>query len=80
MEKELSNKYGSVSKVIRLKDKDQYDTKIVKVEFSSSNTRDGISANGHVVTNYIKYDVREYLPQAYVLICSKCLNLGHFRN
>ncbi len=34
---------------------------------------------GYMVINYIKYDVKEYLPQATILICSKCMGLGHFR-
>ena len=34
---------------------------------------------GYMVINYMKYDVKEYLPQATILICSKCMGLGHFR-
>ncbi|CAF4911148.1 unnamed protein product [Rotaria sp. Silwood1] len=78
-ENELRNNYANVLKVIRLKNKDQYDTKIVKVEFSSSKTRDEILSNGHMVINYVKYDVKEYLPQATILICTKCFGVGHFR-
>ena len=78
-EKELRNKYDNVLKVIRLKNKDHHDTKIVEVEFTSSKTRDEILSNGQMVINYVKHDVREYLPQATILICTKCLSLGHFR-
>ncbi|CAF1455276.1 unnamed protein product [Rotaria sordida] len=78
-ENELRNNYANVLKVIRLKNKDQYDTKIVKVEFSSSKTRDEIISNGQMVINYVKYDVKEYLPQVSILICTKCFGVGHFR-
>jgi len=78
-ENDLRIRYDNVVKVIRLKNKDQQDTKIVKVEFSSSKTRDEILNNGSMIINYIKYDIREYLAQATILICSKCMGLGHFR-
>ncbi|CAF3706752.1 unnamed protein product [Rotaria sordida] len=58
----------------------KYDTKEpYVVEFSSSKTRDEILSNGHMVINYVKYDVKEYLPQATILICTKCFGVGYFR-
>ncbi|CAF4307100.1 unnamed protein product, partial [Rotaria sordida] len=32
-----------------------------------------------MVINYVKYDVKEYLPQATILICTKCFGVGYFR-
>ncbi|CAF3825552.1 unnamed protein product [Rotaria sordida] len=32
-----------------------------------------------MVINYVKYDVKEYLPQATILIYTKCFGVGHFR-
>ena len=31
-----------------------------------------------IIINYISYELVEYLASANVLICSKCLALGHF--
>ncbi|CAF2035548.1 unnamed protein product [Rotaria magnacalcarata] len=56
-ENDLKVKYDNIAKVIRLKNRNQFDTKFVKVEFNSSKTRDDILNNGSIFVNYIKYDV-----------------------
>ncbi|CAF4058459.1 unnamed protein product, partial [Rotaria sordida] len=78
-ENDLKVRYENIARVIRLKNKNHYDTKLVKVEFSSSKTRDDILINGSIMVNYIRYDVKEFLPVATILICSNCMGLGHFR-
>ncbi|CAF3312303.1 unnamed protein product [Rotaria socialis] len=42
MENDNKSRYGNAVKVIRLKNKNQFDTKFVKVEFNSSKARDDI--------------------------------------
>ncbi|CAF1615068.1 unnamed protein product [Rotaria magnacalcarata] len=79
MENDIKSRYDNVVKVIRLKNKNQFNTKFVKVEFNSSKTRDDILNKGYMTIDYIKHDVKEYLPQASILICSNCMGLGHFR-
>ncbi|CAF1224550.1 unnamed protein product [Rotaria magnacalcarata] len=79
MENDIKSRYDNVVKVIRLKNKNQFDTKFVKVEFNSPKTRDDILNKGYMTIDYIKYDVKEYLPQASILICSNCMGIGHFR-
>ncbi|CAF5039699.1 unnamed protein product, partial [Rotaria sp. Silwood1] len=78
-ENDLKVRYENIAGITRLKNKNYFDTKLVKVEFSSSKTRDDILINGSIMVNYIKYDVKEFLPVATILICSNCLGLGHFR-
>ncbi|CAF4878950.1 unnamed protein product, partial [Rotaria socialis] len=74
------SRYDNVVKVIRLKNKNQFDTKFVKVEFNFPKARDDILNKGYTTIDYIKHDVKEYLPQASILICSNCMGLGHFCN
>ncbi|CAF4711565.1 unnamed protein product, partial [Rotaria sp. Silwood2] len=78
-ENDLKVRYENIAKVIRLKNRNQFDTKLVKVEFSSSKTRDDILSNGSIMVHYVKHDVKEFLPVATILICSNCMGLGHFR-
>ncbi|CAF4684482.1 unnamed protein product, partial [Rotaria socialis] len=80
MENDIKSRYDNVVKVIRLKNKSQFDTKFVKVEFNSPKARDDILNKGYMTIDYIKHDVKEYLPQASILICSNCMGLGHFCN
>ncbi|CAF3238595.1 unnamed protein product [Rotaria sp. Silwood2] len=78
-EKDIKTRYNNIVKVVRLKNKNQYDTKFVKLEFNSSKVRDEILAKGYMMINYLKYAVKEYLPQASILICSNSMGLWHFR-
>ncbi|CAF3245463.1 unnamed protein product [Rotaria sp. Silwood2] len=78
-ENQSKAKCVNIVKAIRLQTRNQYDTKLVKVEFSLSKTRDDILSNGSITMNYRKYDVEEFLPVATILICSNCMRLGHFR-
>ncbi|CAF3075206.1 unnamed protein product [Rotaria sp. Silwood2] len=72
-EKDLKTSYDNIVKVVRLKNKNQSDTKFVKLEFNSPKVRDEILAKGYMMINYLKYEFREYLPQAFILICSNYL-------
>ncbi|CAF3672992.1 unnamed protein product [Rotaria sp. Silwood1] len=78
-ENDLKVRYENIAKFIHLKNRNQFDTKLVEVEFSSSKTCDDVLINGSIMVNYIKYDVKEFLPVATILICSNCMGLGHFR-
>ena len=71
--------YADIHNAIRLKNKYQNDIKLVKVELLSPSTRDELLKNGKLVVNGITYDLEEYLAPASVLICSKCMAIGHFR-
>lgn len=53
--------------------------KLVKLEFAKPNQRDEILSRGKIFVNSLTYDVVEYLAPASVLICSKCMGIGHFR-
>ncbi|CAF1229905.1 unnamed protein product [Didymodactylos carnosus] len=76
---DLKAAYSGVEKTVRLRNKDQFETKLVKVEFNNGETRDKILKRGKIIANYISYDVDEYIGQAKVLICSKCMSRGHFK-
>jgi len=52
---------------------------LVKLEFTSAAIRDELLNKKRISINYITYDVTEYLAPASVLICSKCLAIGHFK-
>ncbi|CAF2120803.1 unnamed protein product [Rotaria magnacalcarata] len=52
---------------------------MVKVELTSSSVRDELLNQKRIIVNYITYDIIEYLASANVLMCSKCMALGHFK-
>ena len=52
---------------------------LVKLELSSTSTRQNLINAKKLIVNYISYDVIEFLSPATVLICSKCSGIGHFR-
>ncbi|CAF4209837.1 unnamed protein product [Rotaria sordida] len=52
---------------------------MVKLELTSSFSRDELLNRKRIIVNYISYDIIEYLAPANVLICSKCMALGHFK-
>ncbi|CAF1400032.1 unnamed protein product [Rotaria magnacalcarata] len=76
---EIKANYTNVHNVIRLKNKFQSNIKLVNVEFLEPNQRDEILNRGKIFVHSLTYDVEEYLAPARVLICSKCMGLGHFR-
>ncbi|CAF3703793.1 unnamed protein product, partial [Rotaria sordida] len=50
----------------------------LKLELSSSTLRKELLIKRKITVGYIVYDIDEYLAPVNVLICSKCLDLGHF--
>jgi hypothetical protein len=71
--------YPQVKNVIRMKNKFQNDIKLIKLELTSSIVREKLLADGKITVGYIVYDIDEYLAPVYVLICSKCMGIGHFK-
>ncbi|CAF3215296.1 unnamed protein product [Rotaria sp. Silwood2] len=76
---EIKASYSNVRNVIRMKNKNQSNIKLVKLEFSEPGQRNEILNHGKIFVHFLTYDVEEYLAPARVLICSKCMGLGHFR-
>ncbi|CAF4686934.1 unnamed protein product, partial [Rotaria sp. Silwood2] len=52
---------------------------MVKIELTSPSIRDDLLNKKRIFVNYITYDIIEYLAPANVLICSKCMAIGHFK-
>ncbi|CAF1343835.1 unnamed protein product [Rotaria sp. Silwood1] len=77
---DIKAKYPQVKNIIRMKNKFQKDIKLVKIELSSSSIRDVLLNQKRINVNYITYDIIEYLAPANVLICSKYMTIGHFKN
>jgi hypothetical protein len=77
---DIKSRYPDVKNIIRMKNKFQNCIRMVKVELTSSLTRDKILNEKKIVVNYVYYSVSEYLAPLQVLICSKCSGIGHFRN
>ena len=75
----VKTNYPRVKNIIRMKNKFQNDIKMVKLELTSSTVRDQLLRENRILINYISYDIVEYLAPANVLICSKCMGLGHFK-
>jgi hypothetical protein len=75
----IKDKYPQVKNVIRLKNKFQNHIKLVKLEFTCSIIREKMLNDRRILVNHISYEVVEYLAPANVLICSKCLAIGHFK-
>jgi hypothetical protein len=76
---ELKATYPCLQNVIRMKNKEQMNIKLVKLEFSKPDERDKILDRGKIFVNSLSFDVVEYLAPARVLICNKCMGIGHFR-
>jgi hypothetical protein len=76
---EIKTTYPKVSNVIRMKNKNQMNIKLVKLEFCDHAQRDEILNRGKIFVNSLTFDIDEYLAPARVLICSKCMGIGHFR-
>jgi hypothetical protein len=75
---EIKNKFPAVKNIIRMKNKFQQDIKMIKLELISSAIHDDLLHDRKININNISYDIIEYLAPANVLICSKCMALGHF--
>lgn len=52
---------------------------MIKIELSSALLRNELLNKKRIVVNYISYDIIEYLAPVNVLICSKCMAIGHFK-
>jgi hypothetical protein len=76
---DIKNKYPQVKNIIRMKNKFQNDIKLIKLEFTSPAVRDKLLNEKRIIVNYITNDTVEYLVPATVLICSKCMAIGHFK-
>jgi hypothetical protein len=72
-------KFSEFKNIIRMKNKFQNDIKMIKLELISLIVRDKLLNDKKIGINYITYDVSEYLAPATVLICSKCMAMGHFK-
>ncbi|CAF1525321.1 unnamed protein product [Adineta steineri] len=75
----IRDKFPQVKNILRLKNKFQNDIKMIKLEFTCPNVRDKLLNDRRILVNHISYDVAEFLAPAHVLICSKCMALGHFK-
>ncbi|CAF1582598.1 unnamed protein product, partial [Didymodactylos carnosus] len=76
---DLKALFPEIHNVVRLKNKFQQDIRMVKVEFASATIRDDILNSGKINVNFRSYDIEEYLAPACVLICSRCMGIGHFK-
>lgn len=63
-----------------MKNKFQNDIKLVKIELSSYELRKELLNKKRIIINYLTYDITEYLAPVNVLICSKCMAIGHFKS
>lgn len=76
---EIKLNYPDVKNIIRLKNKFGNFTKLIKLELISPKARVDLLKNKKICIDHIRYDIDEYLAPMNVLICSKCLGIGHFR-
>ena len=76
---EIKTRYPQVKNVIRLKNKFNNDVKLVKLELTSVNIREELLSKRQITVVYLVYDIDEYFAPANILICSKCMGLGHLR-
>jgi hypothetical protein len=76
---DLKSTYPEIKNVIRMKNKFQNFIKMIKVELTSPSIRHQLLEQKKLTVNHITYDIDEYLAPANVLICSKCMGIGHFK-
>ncbi|CAF1319836.1 unnamed protein product [Rotaria magnacalcarata] len=76
---DIKTNHKNVKNVIRMKNKFHNEIRLVKIETLSSSDRNELLDQGKIVVNSICYDIVEYLAPVNVLICSKCMGLGHFK-
>lgn len=77
---DIRSNYPQVINIIRMKNKFQNDIKLVKIELSSYELRKELLNKKRIIINYLTYDITEYLAPVNVLICSKCMAIGHFKS
>jgi hypothetical protein len=76
---DLQSNYPDIVKVVRLKNRKLQDLKSVKIEIKSVKVRTEILEHQFIGISNIRYKVVEYLALANVLICSRCMGIGHFQ-
>ena len=76
---DLNKNFPSIKNIIHMKNKFQNDIKMIKLEFTSPVVRDKLLLEKRIVVNYLTYDIMECLAPVNVLICSKCMGIGHFK-
>ncbi|CAF3374067.1 unnamed protein product [Rotaria socialis] len=76
---DLKRQYPQVANVIRLKNRNLKDLKLVKVKFNSATIRNKFLEGKYVYVHFMRYPVVEYMALAQVLICSRCMHIGHFQ-
>jgi hypothetical protein len=76
---EILANYEHIVSVARLRNRFQREIKAVKIEFNSVTARKNMLDKNRILIMGLSLEVVEYLAQAQVLICSQCMNLGHFR-
>jgi hypothetical protein len=76
---DLQSNHPEIVKVVRLKNRMQQELKLVKIEIKSVKVRNEILEHKFINIANIRYKVVEYLALANVLICSRCMGIGHFQ-
>ncbi|CAF4513712.1 unnamed protein product [Rotaria socialis] len=77
---DIKASYSHVKNVIRMKNKFQNNIKLVKIELTSPSLKEQLLNSKKIIVNHITYDIDEYLAPATVLICSRCMAIGHFKS
>ncbi|CAF3237420.1 unnamed protein product [Rotaria socialis] len=76
---DIKASYSQIKNVIRMKNKFQNNIKLVKIELTSSSLKEQLLNSKKIIVNHITYDIDDYLAPATVLICSRCMAIGHFK-
>jgi hypothetical protein len=76
---DLKSSYPDIINIIRMKNKKYEEIKLIKIEFNKPEQRNDILFKGKILIGSLSYVIKEYLAPARVLICSKCMAIGHFR-
>ncbi|CAF5163928.1 unnamed protein product [Rotaria magnacalcarata] len=76
---DLKRQYPQIVNVIQLKNRNLKDLKLVKVKFNSDTIRNEFLEGKYVYVHFMRYPVVEYMALAQVLICSRCMHIGHFQ-
>jgi hypothetical protein len=76
---DLKSNYLDIVKVVRLKNRKLQDLKLVKIEIKSVKVRNEILEHEFITIANSRHKVVEYFALAHVLICSRCMGIGHFQ-
>ncbi len=76
---DLKSNYPDIVQVVRLKNRTLQDLKLVKIEIKSVKLRNEILEQEFINIANTRHKVVEYLALANVLICSRCMVIGHFQ-